>query len=119
MCRGGRLITRSQIVEALKKWQSGELSAREVYDWAQQQYWPGRSEFEDEDVNGSSASSEVLAMLDQLPANLIVREDVPTFLKFLEASADQFDVAFKCFSDTLANIDSVGRRKTLSSDEFY
>jgi hypothetical protein len=113
------LITRSQIIETLRRWQAGELSAREVSDWAQHLFWPGSAEFDDEDMNGASVSREVLAILDQLPANLIVAEDVPAFLEFLVTPSDQFEIGSERFRSNLRSIDYEHRRQQLRTDDLY
>jgi hypothetical protein len=113
------MVTRADIAEILRRWQAGEVSARQVFDWAQERYWPGQVEFDDWEVDDSSAGNEVLGTLDQLPVNLVLPEDVPIYLEFLDTPPGQFDRGYERFRAALDRIDYAARRRALSGDEFY
>ncbi|SRR6266508_6375840 len=72
-------VTREDLRVLLTRWQGGEISHQQVYDWANERY--GLDEWDAED----EVTKEVLAHLDILDMNLITTEDVPTFLAMLES----------------------------------
>ncbi len=114
------MVTRAEIADVLRRWQAGEVSARHVFDWAEERYWPGDEvEFDDWEADESSVANEVLGVLDQLPMNLVLPEDVPTYLEFLAAPPGHFGRAYEQFSQALDRIDHAARRRALKGDEFY
>jgi hypothetical protein len=114
-----RVVTRGEIAETLRRWQAAELTAREVYDWAQELYRPGRAEFDDWEADDSSAANEVLGALDQLPMNLILPEDMPAYLEFLKTPSGRFAEGYERFQAALDRIDYAARARSLRDDDFY
>src|SRR5262249_25019482 len=113
------MVTRGMIAETLRRWQAGELTAREAYDWAQERYWPGRVEFDDWEADDSSAANEVLCALDALPMNLILPEDMPAYLEFLATPSGRFAEGYERFRAALDRIDYAAPARSLRKDDFY
>lgn len=113
------MVTRAEITEILRRWQEGDISARQVFDWAQQRYWPGKVEFDDWEADESSVANEVLGVLDQLPINLVLPEDVPAYLAFLATPTGEFAHGYDRFRTAHDGIDFAARRRMLRGDEFY
>ncbi len=113
------MVTRTDIADVLRRWQAGEVSAREVFDWAQERYWPGEVDFDDWEANESSGAKEVLGALDQLPVNLVLPEDVPLYLAFLATPLGQFARGYEQFRAAIDGIDYTSRRQALCGDKLY
>jgi hypothetical protein len=78
-------IYRDEVSQVLKKWQDGELSAKDVHHWAVDRYAMPSYEAEDEVVN------EVLSELDMLDIYLITVQDIPALLEAVSLPADRID----------------------------
>src|SRR5436305_10640647 len=78
-----RHITRDDLRTVLRAWQSGEIGAAEVHDWAESLYAVPAPEAADEIVN------KVLAHLDILDISLTTVRRHPVYLKMLELTLDR------------------------------
>jgi hypothetical protein len=110
--------TREEIIEVLTKWDGGELTTEEVWKWANQRYWPGDTEYDDWESDGSAAN-EVLCLLDNLDMNLILPADVPIHLEFLRTPPGKFEEGFAKWQTAIEGIDWKKRGKQLRKDPIY
>jgi len=114
------IITRKHVIDILSKWQSGQLSASEVHNWAENKYLKSGIDYEDwEDNDDESVTNEVLANLDTLDMNLVTKEDIPIFLEFLKTPNGKFKQGYKKLKDSLNTIDIVKRKEKLSNNPLY
>jgi len=74
-------VTANLVESKLRQWQSGELTAAEVHNWAEDTFATDQWEPESDAVN------EVLAKLDTLDMDLVTAEDVPVLLSALRSNA--------------------------------
>ena len=107
------LITRSDLKSVLAAWQSGRMSAPDVHRWAEARFAVDAWDCEDDVAN------EVLAQLDMLDMNLIIKDDVPSLLAMLEAPAGDAASALDQFEGRLSAEDMDRRRKELAGDPTY
>src|SRR5690606_15497230 len=101
-------VTRSDLIEVLKKWAAGALTAGEVCEWAGSRYLNPNTEYDDReeaDPYSESVALEVLAYLDMLDQHLGLPEDVPIHLRFLAAEPGTFDAEFASWRAALDAID--------------
>jgi hypothetical protein len=113
-----RELSRGEIAEVLRRWQAGLLTAEQVHEWAEERYFPGHLDFDDEE-DDRSVASEVMGYLDMLNMNLMVVEDVPIFLEFLETPAGRFAEGYGKFREALDRIDMRARQRELAHIPFY
>jgi hypothetical protein len=73
------IITTKHIDLILEAWAEGSMSEVDVHAWAEDRYAINAYEPESEAVN------EVLAQLDQMDMNLLMRSDIPLLRKALSA----------------------------------
>lgn len=66
-----QIVTRQNIEEILSSWERGVLTARQVFDWANDRFCVSTWEID------SEVSNEVLAILDTMNINLVVKADIP------------------------------------------
>jgi len=112
-------VSRGEITDVLRKWQAGLLASEQVHEWAEDIFAPGELDFEDEDVYGNSVANEVLASLDSLDMNLVIVDDVPIYLEFLECAPNQFERGYRRFRDALHQIDIEARQRELRTNPLY
>lgn len=111
-------VTRSELSELLAKWERGESTAQEVWDWVDARYWPGDTVIDDWDGD-LSATNEILALLDSMDINLVVVDDVPIHRRFLDAPREQTAHAYEAWKSQLDSIDYGERQKSLRDDPMF
>ncbi len=113
-------VSRQDIIDLLESWQRGDISASDVYDWAENHYWPGHLECEDwEGEDDNSVTVAVLSSLDLLPMNLMLQEDIPIYLEFLKTPAGEFKRGYTKWRNSIDSINYEKRKMDLSWDPFY
>jgi hypothetical protein len=108
-----KIITRREIRELLRRWQSGDFTHKFVYDWANERYASDRWDTEDEIVD------LVLTELYTIDMNLITAEDIPHLLNLLEIPQGQIGIAMALNRDYARSIDLKSRRLALAKDPLY
>jgi hypothetical protein len=111
-------VTRSELSDLLAKWERGESTAQEVWDWVDARYWPGDTEIDDWDGD-LSATNEILALLDSMDINLVLVADVPIHQRFLTSSREQTAQAYEVWKSELDAIDYGQRLKALRDDPMF
>ena len=76
------LVRREELRSVLARWQHGELSHSQVYDWSNEHF--GLEQMD----GGDSVVNEILAHLDIMDVNLTTPDDVPIFLAMLDADSE-------------------------------
>ncbi|MFC4348641.1 hypothetical protein ACFO5Q_12375 [Kordiimonas lipolytica] len=115
-----QIISRANIKEVLERWAEGTLSAEEVHAWAGQHYQNRAYDFEDrEDQEENSVSNEVLAQLDMLDMNLLVPEDIPSYIEFLSTPLGGFDDGYSKLKAYLGTVNIDVRREQLKGTSPY
>ncbi len=96
------------------------MSAKDVHVWAEHHYQNDAFDFEDwEGEEENSVSNEVLAHLDMLDMNLLVPEDIPSYLAFLSTPRGSFDEGFSKLERYLGTVDIEARRVQLKGTSPY
>ena len=107
-----KVTTRTETLQLLNDWLAGKISPREVWGWASEvkaaQYQP-----EDELVR------DVIDVLEQLPADLIILEDAEVMVYALNNPPEEADLGQNLLWNHLDGIDADARRRSLADDEFY
>ena len=111
-------VTRGEIIRMLQSWQSGELGTQQLWDWASHRFQSGAAEYDDWDGDDSVAR-EVLATLDSLDLHLMLVDDVPLYLAFLQTPIGAFDDACNEWRAALAGLDYGARKRVLRDDPIY
>lgn len=117
------VMTRSEIIAVLRRWQAGELTAKQAHDWAQSLYFPRRLDYDDEEADEESVASDVMHALDSIDMNLVVVEDVPIYLEFLATPKGQYAEGYRKWQEALDRVHSPERQRErqiqLAGDPFY
>ncbi len=96
------------------------MTAHELNDWAGENYPNDDVEYEDWDEKEAySVTNEVLAALDMMDMNLMIPEDVPAYLGFLETHPASFEEGYKKLQQYLEKNDIKKRAAALVADPFY
>lgn len=111
-------ITRGEIILMLKKWQAADLSTQQLWDWASHRFAAGHADYDDWDGERSVAH-EMLGVLDSLDMHLMLVQDVPMHLAFLETPIGAFEDGFERWSAARAAIDYATRIHQLKNDPIY
>lgn len=118
MSDGDNYVTRGELIRMLQSWQAGELGTQQLWDWASHRFQAGQADYDDWDGENSVAS-EVLTMLDSLDLHLMLAEDVPLHLAFLQSPLGAFNASQLAWQHELASLDYDERRVTLKDDPIY
>lgn len=111
-------ITRGEIIMMLKQWQAAQISTQQLWDWASHRFQSGQADYDDWEEDDSVAH-EMLGALDSLDLHLILVEDVPIHLVFLEAPLGAFQEASDAWRAALQAIDYGQRKQRLRDDPIY
>ena len=112
------IITRKIILNYLEAWQRGEKTAQEIWEWAESHFAVDSTDYDDWE-NDNSVSKEVMGALDCLNMNLVIVEDIPTYIEFLKTPQGQFQEGYAKWQQQLDSIDYKQRQKTLKDDPLY
>jgi len=113
-------ISRKNIIEKLNEWSDGTITAVQVHEWATEMSLRSETDFDDLDnKTGKSVAKEALAELEALDINLVIQEDIPLFIDFLEAPKDGFGDAYIKFIEGLQAINIMHRMTLLKNIEPY
>jgi hypothetical protein len=109
-----KIVRRADVAAALKRWQAGEMTTGQMQAWASARYLNPEVEYEDcEPDLERSVTSQVLGTLDCLGINLVLPEDVPIFLRFLETPIGNFEAGNAAFEKALVDRDESTRQEQL------
>ena len=111
-------VTRDELSELLVKWERGDLTTQQVWDWVDARYWPGDTEIDDWDGD-LSATNEILAQLDSMDINLVLVDDVPIHRRFLASPREHTAQAFEFWKSELDSIDYRQRMKSLRDNPMF
>ncbi len=111
-------VTLDELSELLVKWERGDLTAQQVWDWADARYWPGDTEIDDWEGD-LSATNEILAQLDSMDINLVLVDDVPIHRRFLVSPREHTAQAYEVWKSELDSIDYRQRQKTHRDDPMF
>lgn len=111
-------VTRGELIRMLQSWHAGELSTQQLWDWASHRCQAGAADYDDWDGE-ESVAREVLMMLDSLDLHLVLAEDVPLHLEFLQTPVGAFEDARRAWQERLADLDYAARKKNLVNDPIY
>lgn len=113
-------VSRSEILEQLGRWGAGKLSPVDMHKWAADLLSSGELEFDDvEGPQAFSAAKETMSELEMLDMNMVIQDDIPIFVEFLNAPAGGFEAGYINFVATLQQIDRKARSKKLKTIEPY
>lgn len=111
-------VTRGELIRMLQSWQAGELATQQLWDWASHRFQAGRADYDDWDGEDSVAR-EVLTMLDSLDLHLMLVEDVPLHLAFLQSPLGAFIQSQLTWRSELAQLNYDERRCKLRDNPIY
>ena len=106
-------VTRADLRLLLSRWQTGELPAASIHEWAEERFATDRWEPEDDVVN------EVLGTLDMLDINLVTIDDIPVLLKALEMGPGSLEGAAQLLEDHWKGISMPQRANSLVTNPLY
>jgi hypothetical protein len=110
-------VSREDIASVLVKWGRGEMSDKEVMDWAG--YWIGQGFPCDDWEEDNSVCLELIYQLDSLDMNLMLPEDIPIHLEFLGTPPGEFDRGHERWRFAMAGIDFKTRARQLRNNPLY
>jgi hypothetical protein len=102
------IVTANHICSVLEAWAEGSMSEADVHAWAEDRYAVSTYEPETDGVN------EVLAKLDQMNMNLLMRYDVPLLREALMAQNPQ-----DLFDKIYVEVPVAERKMLLRNNSFY
>lgn len=111
-------VTRKVIIDTLIKWSEGEVDHNVVFDWANSLYLNEGVTLEDWEGD-DSVSNEVLAYLDTLDMNLVVKDDIPALLEFLGTRSGGFKEGYIKWQSYKDSIDFNERKSRLGREPLY
>jgi hypothetical protein len=79
-------IDRDDLRDILLRWRSGELTASDVHEAAEQLYESCSTGLEYQPRGPRSIGAEILSQLSILNHQLITRDDIPAMLRFLDVN---------------------------------
>ncbi|TCS33990.1 hypothetical protein EDC30_11416 [Paucimonas lemoignei] len=118
MANDDNYVTRGELIRMLQSWQAGELTTQQLWDWASHRFQAGQADYDDWDGEDSVAR-EVLTMLDSLDLHLMLVEDVPLHLAFLQSPLGAFWESQSDWHAKLAELNYAERRVSLKDDPIY
>jgi hypothetical protein len=115
-----KVITRADLATMLKHWLDGRRAAHQVHEWAEARAGNNAFDVEDwEGVESNSVANEVLRALDMLNMNLMLPDDIPFYLEFLDTPEGHFDEGYRKWRDALNRIDYSAREEALRANSLY
>ncbi len=111
-------ITRGEIILMLQRWQDGEIGTQQLWDWASHRFQSGGADYDDWD-DEVSVAHEMLGALDSLDMHLMLVDDVPLHLAFLQTPIGAFADAHQHWRKALDAIDYAERKQRLKDDPIY
>lgn len=118
MAENDNYVTRGELIRVLQTWQSGQLETQQLWDWASHRFQAGQADYDDWDGEDSVAR-EVLTMLDSLDLHLMLAEDVPLHLEFLQTPIGAFGESLQLWQASLARLDYEKRKNLLRDNPIY
>lgn len=117
-----KYITRDEIKKALFDWQNSKINDVELYAWANKKYDEAmldKSDFEDYEGDDNSVSMEVLHCLECMNMNLVIEEDIPALIEFLETPVGSYKIGLEKWENYNKRIDYAKRKKELKENPLY
>lgn len=117
------MIQRDTLRSLLIRWQSGEITEREIHEEAEElylQFWaerPTNAEIAHDDP--ASFLGEILAQLEMLNVGLIVTEDIPAMLAFLNTSQGEEAKSWLAWERYMQSIDFKEREGRIATNRYY
>jgi hypothetical protein len=115
-------IPRSEIIDILRKWQSGKMTVDQVKEWAEERYQDDEDKYLFTDFEGkpeSSVSVEIMANLSAADLYLVTVDDIPEYIAFLETPVGSFLKGYKRFAKYHNSIDYDARIEKIKKIPFY
>ncbi len=115
-------IKRDDAIKMLTKWKNNELSELELYEWANEKYnniLLDKLDFNDYEDDNCSVMKEVLQYLESMNMNLIIKDDIPSLLDFLNSPNGEFKNSYAIWKKYNDAIDYLDRKKKLKNTPFY
>ncbi|MGB5162978.1 MAG: hypothetical protein WBO69_12435 [Thermoanaerobaculia bacterium] len=111
-------INREPLRELLKRWDSGELDARQVHEHAEQ-LWDSLEQHQFPREDRRSIAAEVLSQLDILNHQLITPEDIPAMMQFLDTLRGSELDGWKRWQRYWDELDMDERIESLKDNNYY
>ena len=106
------------MIDLLCRWKAGDITAREVHEFAEM-LWEAHDSSSAPETADQSIVEEALLQLEALPATWVIVDDIPAFLKFLETPAGEAQAGWQRWKDYWKAIDLEERRRRLAKDPYY
>jgi len=115
-----KILTRNELRVLLTQWEQGQITTEELNGFAGELYPNEEVDYEDWETDGeNSVTKEVLAALDMMDMNLMVPEDVPVYLEFLNTPLGSYTDGYLRLRQYLQCVNIKKRQKALSEIPFY
>ncbi|MDP9194002.1 MAG: hypothetical protein M3P06_20090 [Acidobacteriota bacterium] len=113
-----KVLTRNLLINALRDWQSGEMTAQEVQELAES--FTDSSDFpESPPEDDRSIEVEVLMHLDALSTLPVTRADIPAILQFLSTPPGEALNGWAAWISYWESQNDADRRAEVAGDPFY
>lgn len=113
-----KIISRSEVANALNAWPEGKMCSQAIHDWANELFLNNDVEYEDWEGD-DSITNEVLGALDMLDMNLVLPEDAPIYLQLLATPKGDFVKGYAVYQQRLEGIDYEARKEQLRDNPLY
>ncbi len=113
-----KYLERETIKDLLEQWELGKIDEKHVHSQAEtlwgQEDWPNYSK-----EDPKSIAIEVLSQLDILNVQLIMKEDIPILIEFLNTEPGKELEAWKKWEKYWNNIDFEKRKMLVKDNPYY
>ena len=113
-----KVVSRGEVIDVLQKWLKGEVDEEELYRWAGSRYSVSDYDVEDREED-DSITNEVLGHLDMMDMNLVVKEDIPAMIEFLNTPKGKFNEGYSQWARYTKSINYKQRKEKLRHNPFY
>lgn len=113
-------ITRKELIEILNKWENGDLTEKEIFEWASNIRSADGYDVDDwEGDEENSVANEIIAYLDMMDLNLVTKDDVGAMKEFLSTPIGSFINGYNKWESYNKNININQRKNQLIDNELY
>src|SRR4051812_21180444 len=110
---------KQELIGLLQQWQAGDIDVQAVHEAAEQLYERYGEEDEESLTGPGLLGYQVVCILEVLPVYLVIPDDVPYMLDFLNAASADMDVALEHWDDYWNELDYNARREILKAHPYY
>ncbi|HEY9686041.1 MAG TPA: hypothetical protein V6C52_03605 [Coleofasciculaceae cyanobacterium] len=110
---------KQDLICLLEQWQAGIIDEQAVHGQAEAAYAAYREDEEDQLSAQDALIYHVVCVLEVLPTYMVIKEDVPFILNFLNTAPGREDEAMEAWDDYWNLLNYEARKVLLSNHPYY